>query len=359
MDIQKNVSLLPFNTLRVPVMAQFLVRVIKDDDVLEMVNSPTLVELPKFILGGGSNVLFTQDYPGIILKVESKGKKIIEENDHMVILEVEAGENWHELVTYAVEQGWGGMENLALIPGTVGAAPVQNIAAYGQSLVDVFDCLEAMSLLTGEKRWFWEKECEFGYRESVFKQGLKDEWLVLRVRLRLSKQHRLSTSYFSMHTKYESVEKELQAIAKKPYTIKDVYQAVVNIRTRQLPSPAEYPTAGSFFKNPVVTKEKLKELQEKITELQFYPVDNLSYVQLQDPSFEQENHVKVAAGRILDFLGWKGKQIGHVSTFPKHALVITHDGEASGPEMVEYVKSMQQDVREKLGIELEAEVRVV
>lgn len=358
MEIQQNISLLPYNTLRVNVSAQFFGRLTKDEEVLEIVNSPILAKLPKFILGGGSNILFTENFPGLLLKVESQGKRVVQETDDVIILEAEAGENWHALVTFAVEQGWGGIENLALIPGTLGAAPVQNIGAYGQNLVDVFDSLEAIDLKTGQKRWFSLQDCEFGYRESIFKHVLQDQWLVLRVRLRLSKQHSLSTTYFSMHTKYESIEKELELIATKPYTIKDVYTAVVNIRTRQLPSPDDYPTAGSFFKNPVVSKEKLVELQEKITELQFYPVDNLSYVQLHDPSFVQEKYVKVAAGRVLDFLGWKGKQIGHVSTFPKHALVVTHDGQATAHEMVEYVKAMQKDVREKLGIELEAEVRI-
>jgi len=358
MIIEENIELTDLTTLKLSGRVNKLVKINSLSQLEELKQIEDFNELNKFILGEGSNTLFSGDYDGLVIKCEIPGREIIEDNEKDVLIKLGGGELWREVVTWAVANGWGGIENLALIPGKVGDARSQNIGAYGQSLVDIFEKLDFYEFDTGNLRCINKVDCEFGYRDSVFKHKLKGRGMISYVYLRLSKIHKLATDYFSMWTKYESIEKELKQIAQVPYSIADVYKAVVNIRTRQLPDWNEVPTAGSFFKNPIVGKQKLIELQKVIPELQFYPADQLSYAQLNDKKFESEEFVKLPAGRLLDYLGWKGKQIGNCMTYATHAMIVTHNGKASGRELIEYVKLMQKDVFDKLGIELEMEVVV-
>ncbi len=359
MKIQRNIELKNYNTLKLPELTSYLTIVKDKSDLDELKMNDNFRNLDKFVLGEGSNTLFSKKYEGLIIKNEIKGRELIEDNDKEVIIKLGGGEIWRDAVKWAVDNNWGGIENLALIPGTVGASPVQNIGAYGQSLVDSFEKLDFVHFETGKVISMNKQDCEFGYRDSVFKHKLKGKGMIIAVYLRLSKIHKLATDYYSMWAKYESIEKELSQNGSPPYSIADVYNAVVNIRTRQLPDWNVVPTAGSFFKNPIISKQKLIELQNKIPELQYYPADQLSYAQSNDQTFERDEFVKVPAGRLLDHLGWKGKQIDNCMTYATHAMVVTHNGKANGKELIEYVKLMQDDVLSKFGIDLEMEVVVV
>lgn len=354
MKLETNVSLQSLNTLRLNSYASSFARVYSKTDVYRALSASPTNNI--CILGGGSNILFAGDYAGTVLKPEFTGINKLSETNDEVVLEIGAGENWHTFVTYAVDNGWGGVENLALIPGTVGAAPVQNIAAYGQNFVDVFDSLSAIDLTTGKLKEFTSDECELGYRTSVFKTSLVNRYLISRVRVRLNKTHHLDTDYYMTHVSYDSLQGELESIAKPPYTIEDVYQAVITIRTRKLPDPANFPTCGSFFLNPVVTVKKYEELSHTISELQSYPVEQLSY------KMSEENlgdHVKIPAGRLIDELGWRGKKVGNCSVWDKHALIFTHNGHATGKEFWEFAQGIKRDVQNAYGIELESEIVII
>lgn len=357
MNIQQNHPI-P-NTLQVHVKAKYLVDIKSVQDLDTVYADPDLNKLPIHILGTGSNTLFTQDFPGVVFRMQIKGKYVVNETQSDILLKFGAGEDWPNLVTYTVENNWGGIENLALIPGTVGAAPIQNIAAYGQNFEDTFESLEAYDVHTHRLQTFNRAECKFGYRDSYFKQAGKNKYVITSVTLKLSKRHQLETNYFSIGAKYESITSELEKIAQPPYTIKDVYLAVTNIRTRQLPDWQTTPTAGSFFKNPLISKEKYQQLQSQIPELQAYPADQLTYKQLNDEEFNKSKYVKVPTGRLLDFLGWKGKQVGNVTTFPNHALIVTHNGQASGKEILSYVKAMQTNLKQELDIDIEPEINII
>jgi len=302
--------------------------------------------------------LFMEDFKGLVLNIRLKGKKIIEENDREVLIEVGAGENWHELVSYAVENNFGGIENLALIPGTVGAAPVQNIAAYGQNFSDVFNSLEAFDFKTGEIEKFDTKACGFAYRKSIFKE-YKDRYAVLRVKIKLKKNFLLETSYYQTGISHNSLKEEIRKISSGPYTLKNVYDAVINIRKGKLPDAAIVPTAGSFFLNPVVSREKFEELKKNIPELQSYPVDQLRYDGPEGISSGEDGLVKIAAGRLIESLGWLGKWIGNCGVSDKHALVIVTNGEASGREVLDFSEKIKKSVLDAYGIELENEVNIV
>ncbi len=361
MNIHKNFSLKPFNTFRIDVKAKYFFDFEQIDDLLKIIkaNQDDFITSNKLVLGGGSNVLFTQNFDGFVIKPNLKGITVIKETDTDVWIKSACSELWHDLVTFSVDKNLHGIENMALIPGTVGAAPIQNIAAYGQNLVDTFYELEAINLSTGEIKIFQKDECEFAYRDSIFKNQLKNQYLVISVTLKLSKITSLDTSYFQMHVSNDSIKAELAAIAKEPYGVKDVYQAVINIRTRKLPDPNVSPNIGSFFLNPLVSKKKLVELQRKIVELQFYPPDQLTYKELNDPEFVKDDFVKLPAGRLLDELGWRGKWIGNVGTHDKQALLIVTNGKATGAEIIDFANQMKQSVKDAYGIELQSEVNII
>lgn len=359
MQIQKNYNLAKLNTFGISALAKFFVEIKSEDELAQLFTLPEFKQNKKFFLGGGSNILFTQDFNGIVVKISMLGKKILEENDETVLIEVAAGENWHELVTYAVDNNWGGIENLAFIPGTVGAAPVQNIAAYGENFSDVFEFLDAFNVETGEIEKFNKAQCRFGYRESIFKKELKGKYIITKVIIRLSKNPQIETSYYQIGIVRDSIKEELQKISIPPYTIKDVYQTVVNIRKRKLPDPARTPTVGSFFLNSVITKEKYNELKKKVPELQCYPPDQLHYKNLDDPSLQGEEFVKVATGRLLQELGWLGKWTGNVGIHDKHALVIVTNGKATGEEVLNFAETIKKSYFDRYGIKLETEVNLI
>lgn len=336
--VEQHVDLAPFNTLQVQADAAYFARVQTKADLISLVKDSKWNAKSKFILGGGSNVLFVGNFDGLIIHLAIKGKEIIEETPDYLKLKVGAGENWHEIVRYCVQKGWGGIENLSLIPGTVGAAPIQNIGAYGVELKDVFESLTAIELSTGKERTFNGAQCQFGYRDSIFKQELKGRFVVTDVTLRLQKQPKLNTSYGAIQQKLD--EKNIN----EP-TIKDISDVVIEIRNSKLPNPTELANAGSFFKNPMVTNSIFKKLSEEYAELPGYPVD--------------EKHTKVPAGWLIEEAGWKGKVVGNVGTYRQQALVIVNHGGASGEEILELAKKIQQAVLQQFDIELVPEVNIV
>lgn len=357
MKIWEDYDLKNLNTFAISAKVKFFVEIEKEEDSKELFKNPLFKENKKFFLGGGSNILLTGDFDGMVIKISLLGKKVLEEDNNKILLEVGAGENWHDLVTYVVNKNWGGIENLAFIPGTVGAAPIQNIAAYGGNFSDVFISLDAFNVETGGIEKFNKVECKLGYRDSVFKKELKDKYIILRVRLQLSKNPQIETSYYQIGITRDSIQEELQKIAKSPFTIKDVYQAVVNIRTRKLPDPVKTPTVGSFFLNSIVSKEKYEELKKQVSELQSYPLDQLHYVN--SPELQDKAFVKVATGRLIQELGWLGKWVGNVGVHAKHALVIVTNGKATGQEVVNFAEVIQKSYFDKYGIKLETEVNLI
>lgn len=354
MEIQQNYSLKHHNTFRVDVNARYFAEASSIADITKAFESVPTND--HHILGDGSNTLFTHDLDGLVLKYIKEGITVIEETKEYVILEVQGGHDWHALVTWSVEQGYGGIENLALIPGTVGASPVQNIAAYGQNLADTFLSLTALHLQSGTIKEFSRDECQFGYRDSIFKQTLKGQYLITSIRIKLSKQPDLETSYFEKQRNRESIMQELEQYATAPYSVKDVYNAVINIRTRKLPSVEETPTVGSFFVNPTISREKLAELQAVIPDLQYYPVEQLTYSN--NPSDESE-FVKIAAARLIDELGWRGKKVGNCWMYEKHALIPVHNGMATGEEIHRFTTMIKTDVFNHYGVELHSEVNII
>ncbi|MCX7928106.1 MAG: UDP-N-acetylmuramate dehydrogenase [Patescibacteria group bacterium] len=361
-NIKNNYSLKRHNTFGLDVKSRYFIQLNYEDEFYEILADKYLSKQNIIILGDGANVLFTRDFDGLVIGVKIKGMKIVEENQSFIVVEVGAGKNWHELVTWAVNHNYGGIENLALIPGTVGAAPVQNIAAYGQNFEDVFVSLDAINLKTGLKKTFEKSECDFDYRESFFKNGKgKRQWLITKVRLRLSKKPVINASYFETGRTVDSKNKisiisELNNLGKvKPFTIRDIYDAVLSIRLRKLPDIKKLGNAGSVFKNPLVTKRQYEDLLRMDSSLQCYPANSLSYFEDSD-SLDQNEYVKIPAGRLLDNLGWRGKRIGKVGVYEKHALIVVNYGDATPDEILNLISLMKADVYENYGINLELEL---
>lgn len=341
------IDLTPLNTLRVHAQANGLVKV---NDLSQIAQLPTDQSL--LLLGHGANVLFVDDYPGTVAKINLGGKKVVSQSNDSVIAEVAAGEDWHQLVIWSVDNNWSGMENMALIPGTAGAAAVGNIAAYGQNQEDIFVKLTAVNLETGKSEEFGKQDCQFAYRESRFKHG-HTKYLVTSVTYQLSKTAHFDTSY---HSRYESLSAELPS--KKQLTPKDVAGAVIRLRRKKLPDPDKVGTAGSFFKNPVVDKDKYLSLKSQVPQLQAYPPTKLKY-ENESEWMGSVNEVKVPAGRLLDELGWKGKRVGNVGTHPTHALTVVNYGNATGREIFDFSESMKADIKKNFGINLEYEVEII
>lgn len=304
------------------------------------------------ILGHGANVLFTKDFPGTVVLNRLESRPQVEKEGDSLKITAGSGFSWHNLVTFTVKNNWSGLENMALIPGTVGAAVVGNIAAYGQNQEDVFDSLTAIDLTTGKSQTFTKSDLHFDYRDSLLKHEFKDHYFITSVTYQLSPTPKPSLSY---HDRFVSLETELAKFATVPYSISDIYTAVINIRTAKLPDPEKVGTAGSFFKNPTISKAKALELQKTIPELQIYPVQKLNY----DEPASNSDMVKIPAGRLLDFLGWKGKTIGKVSTSSNQALCLVNLGGATGAEIYSYSENMRADVKSHFDIDLEYEVVIV
>jgi UDP-N-acetylmuramate dehydrogenase len=291
-----------------------------------------------FVLGGGSNVLLTKDFSGLVVKNEITGITIEQEDADTVTVKVGAGENWHEFVTYCIQNNWGGIENLSLIPGNVGASPMQNIGAYGVEIKDVFVSLEAYEIATGKLVVFDKEACQFGYRESVFKRALKGKYIITSVTFQLHKKPVIKTSY-------GAIQSELEKMGVTTPTIKDVSDAVIAIRRSKLPDPKELGNAGSFFKNPVVAREVLAQIQEQYTEVPHYPIDN--------------NHVKIPAGWLIEKAGWKGKRFDNYGVHQYQALVLVNYGGAKGEEILNLSEKIIQDILQKFQIQLEREVNIL
>jgi UDP-N-acetylmuramate dehydrogenase len=354
--VQKNYPLKDLNTFRLDVRARYFATIDSEACLERLIGQRIFRDHRFLILGHGSNVLFSSDYGGFVARMCLRGKRIVREDADRVVLEVWGGEDWSDLVTYTVDRGWGGIENLAMVPGTVGAAPIQNIACYGQSLVDVFVALDAVDLTTGTLKTFTKEECAFAYRDSILKGSEEKKYLVTKVRLSLAKNPVTDTSY---HSRYDSIEDELRASARPPYTIRDVYRAVCTIRTRKLPDVREVGSAGSFFKNPVVTREKVVELRKMVPGLQVYSVDQLLYSQGAKVLVNDSTHLKVPAGWLLEEMGWKGRRIGRCGLWPKHALIVVNYGGATPQELLAFVETVRQEFFQRYGIRLENEVNIV
>lgn len=338
MQIESGVSLKPYNSFGLPAVARTLVRVASDADVRRVVDHPELGMAPKFVLGGGSNIILTRDMPQVVLKVEVRGVRLVEERTDAWIVEAGAGENWHDLVAHTLAQGWPGLENLALIPGTVGGSPVQNIGAYGVELKDRFESLDAVDLVTGRTSLLWPEICAFGYRDSVFKHSLAGRSVITRVRFRLPKPWQPVLGYLEL-------ERRMQETGVSRPSAQLVFDWVCAIRRAKLPDPALIGNAGSFFKNPVVTPEQCRDIIGRDPEIVHYPMPDGS--------------VKLAAGWMIDACGWKGKSVGQAGVYEKQALVLVNRGHAIGSEVMTLARAIQESVYGRFGIRLEPEPVVV
>jgi len=352
---EENVDLSKLSTLRVKQTARLFVKTSTVKELKDFLGITKDKNIRIIVIGDASNILFTEDFEGIILKPSLTGIHRTEENEESVTLKVGAGEDWHGFVEHCVDNELGGVENLALIPGTVGAAPVQNIAAYGHNLTDTFIALEAIEIKTGKVKTFEKEDMGFEYRSSVFKRELKNKWIIMNVTFKLSKEFKLEANYHERKGRYGSLEDALKEVATKPYTIRDAFNAVVYIRSRKLPDPEKVGTCGSFFKNPVVTKDQFAKLSERVSELQSYPADNLDY-KIKNWNEVKDDYVKIPAARLIDELGWKGKWEGNVGVYKNHALCIVTKDNATGSEVIKFMKALQQDVKKNFGISLEPEV---
>jgi UDP-N-acetylmuramate dehydrogenase len=336
--IDRNASLREFNTFGLPATAHALVHVREEADVRRVVDHPELGRLPKLVLGGGSNLILSRDPAAVVLRVEIPGRRLVEAREDAWIVEAGAGENWHELVAWTLQQGWPGLENMALVPGTVGAAPVQNIGAYGVELADRFDSLDAVDLVTGRRVSLDRAACRFGYRDSVFKQALAGKSVITRVRLRLPRPWRPELGYLDLERKMA----ETGNTAPDAQTICDW---VCAIRRAKLPDPAVIGNAGSFFKNPVVSQDQCRDIIARDPHVVHYPLP--------------DGHFKLAAGWLIDACGWKGKTVGRAGVYDKQALVLVNRGGASGAEVLTLARAIQESVYGRFGIRLEPEPVVV
>ncbi len=317
--------------------ASFFVEAGSVQDLTQAVEFARKSNLRWMVLGGGSNVLFRSDFDGLIIQNALMGKEISEQGDNIQI-KVSGGENWHALVLHCVENGWGGIENLSLIPGSVGAAPIQNIGAYGVELQDVFAELEALTIETGEVQVFSKEQCRFGYRDSIFKKGLKGKVIITSVTLALSKSSQVNTSYKALS------DHLTRANIAQP-SIKDVSDAVIEIRQSKLPDPKEIGNTGSFFKNPVISVYHFDQLKSEYSELPGYPVS--------------ERQVKVPAGWLIEKAGWKGKREGDAGVHEKQALVLVNYGKATGEEIWNLATQIQRSVKKQFDIDLTPEVNII
>ncbi len=337
-QIRENVSLKQLNTFHIEAYAKFYAEINSVSDLQELIQDKTFIHSEKLILGGGSNMLFTKNFDGILLKNNLKGIRVVKEDGDFVEVESAAGEVWHDFVMWCIAKNYGGLENLSLIPGCVGAGPMQNIGAYGVEIKDVFSELEAYDILSGKKQIFSKEDCKFGYRESVFKNESKNKFIITAVTFRLSKKPKLNTSY-------GAITSELAAMGVKDPGIKEVSQAVINIRSSKLPDPKLIGNAGSFFKNPEVDKAIYQNLRIRFSGLVAYEMESGKY--------------KLAAGWLIENAGLKGYVSGNAAVHDKQALVLVNKGSASGSEVYALSEHVLQTVFSKFGIKLEREVNII
>ena len=359
MKILKDIELKNLSTFKVKAKAKYFVKITKEEDIFELIKTEEFKNNDIYLLGIGANTLFKSDFSGLIVKVNIKGTEIISENDEHILVKVSAGEDWEEFVEWAVENNYGGIENLTMIPSSLGGAVSQNIAAYGQNIMDVVDSVETFDLKEKEFQTFTNKDCEYEYRSSIFKRKYKNRFLIVSATFKLNKIiQKLETNYHERSSRYGSLEEELKTFAKEPYSIKDIMIAVQNIRTRKLPSVEEYGTCGSIFANPIITKDKYLKLAKKIPELQSYPIDKLQYSRKNWSDIDEE-FVKIPAGRIIDYLGWLGKWEGNVGVYDKHALCVVTNKKASGQEVFDFLEKIKENVKAVYDIDLKYEINII
>lgn len=337
-DILTDFPLQALNTMRIDALAAEFISVDHEQELISLLQQNSLKQ-PLFILGGGSNVVFMKDVEGTVLHINFKGKQIIREDDNHVWVKCSAGENWHEFVIWTLTENFGGLENLSLIPGRVGASPMQNIGAYGVEIKDVFQELEAVEIATGQMRNFNQQECQFGYRESVFKHELKGKFIITSVTFRLTKKNH------QIKTDYGAIQQQLKEFGIENPTIQDVSRAVIAIRQSKLPDPKEIPNCGSFFKNPTILNEEYMLLKQEFPEIPGYIVN--------------ETQTKVPAGWLIEKAGWKGFRNETVGVHHQQALVLINHNHGSGKEVFDLSEEILQDVNRKFGIKLEREVNMV
>ncbi|RFZ95346.1 UDP-N-acetylmuramate dehydrogenase [Mucilaginibacter conchicola] len=337
LQIQENVSLKNFNTFGIDVNARYFAEINHEADLAELFADPQWQQIQRLVLGGGSNMLLVNNFEGLVIRLNIRGIEHRISHDD-VYVEAGAGEVWNDLVNYCVTRGYAGMENLSLIPGSVGASPIQNIGAYGVELKDVFESCRAFEIATGEFRTFTHADCKFGYRESVFKGELAGQYIITSVKFKLSLNANLNL-------KYGAIEQELTNRGIEVPTIKDVSQVVSHIRVSKLPDPSTIGNAGSFFKNPVITLREFEPILAQHPDVVNYPAP--------------DNMVKLAAGWLIEQCGWKGKQVGHTGTWKNQALVLVNHGGATGEEVYNFSSQIIDSVYDKFGVSLQREVNIV
>ncbi|MER3463063.1 MAG: UDP-N-acetylenolpyruvoylglucosamine reductase [Chitinophagaceae bacterium] len=338
MKLLENISLKPYNTFGIDARAKYLASFSSLEELQEVLNNQSLALHNSLVLGGGSNILLTKDVDGLVLKNEIKGIDIVSEDEEYVYVKVGGGENWHQFVLYCIEKNLAGVENLSLIPGNVGASPMQNIGAYGVEIKDVFHSLEAMHIGEMKMQTFSNNDCAFGYRESVFKNKYKGQFIITSVTYRLNKKPTFNTSY-------GAIQQELEKMGVQELSIKVVSQAVINIRSSKLPDWTKIGNAGSFFKNPQVKNAKFHELKQMFPTIPSFPVD--------------ETHTKIPAGWLIEQCGWKGYHKGDAGCYEKQALVLVNYGSATGSEIYSLSQEIIESVQNKFGISLEREVNII
>ncbi|CAH8283883.1 UDP-N-acetylmuramate dehydrogenase [Mariniflexile fucanivorans] len=337
MKIEQNISLKPFNTFGIDATATHFISVSSIDElkeVLALKNYPN-----KLILGGGSNMLLTKDYDGLVIHINLKGVEKVSEDDDFVYVRASAGENWHEFVIYCINNDFGGIENLSLIPGNVGTAPIQNIGAYGVELKDIFHSCEAMSIETSSIKTFNKQECRFDYRNSIFKQEIKGQFIVTSVTFKLTKRNH------QLHVNYGTIASQLEAMQIENPTIQDISKAVIYIRESKLPNPKDIGNSGSFFKNPVVSTQLYNKLLQNFEDMPSYPVSN--------------DEVKIPAGWLIEKAGFKGKRFGDYGIHKNQALVLVNYGNAKGSDILKLSELIQSTIKRLFEISIEAEVNIL
>jgi len=337
--MHENFSLQPYNTFGVNAKARYFTEIHTVEELKEALNFSDAKGLPLLFLGGGSNILFTRDFDGLVIQLNLKGISLQPLNENEMLVTAKSGENWHEFVMFCLDKNLGGLENLSLIPGNVGTSPMQNIGAYGTEIKDIFDRCTILNLETLETEVFDLEKCRFGYRDSIFKQEGKGKYIILDVTFRLT------TQIHSIRTEYGAIKTELEKSGIENPTIQEVSVAVISIRQSKLPDPKETGNAGSFFKNPTIPLTQFEALQQQFETIPGYP---------------NGDSVKVPAGWLIEQCGWKGKQTGNVASHKLQALVIVNaTGKASGKEIFDFSTEIINSVKEKFGIELEREVNII
>jgi UDP-N-acetylmuramate dehydrogenase len=337
LQIQQNVSLKNFNTFGIDVSARHFVEINRAEELIELFMDPQWMQMERLVLGGGSNMLFRKDFGGLVIHMNIHGIDY-RINNQQVLVVAGAGEVWNDLVNYCVDNGFAGMENLSLIPGSVGASPVQNIGAYGVELKDIFLSCNAFEIATGEFKTFSKADCQFDYRDSIFKNDMKGHYIIVSVKFELS-----LNANVKLH--YGAIQDELAKRGVSNPTIKDVSDVVSHIRVSKLPDPSTIGNAGSFFKNPIVPQDEFDVVKEHFPEVVNYP--------------SHHGYIKLAAGWLIEQCGWKGKVVGNTGTWPNQALVLVNHGGATGVEVYRLSSQIIDSVYSKFGVTLEREVNVI